>query len=67
MRASTKSEARRCDDCGEPSRVINVRERKLSVWRVHECLKCGARWDTYESKIDPEDLPASIRERAVNI
>jgi len=57
---NTDCDAKRCEVCGCTSRVINSRPRKRSYWRVLECLRCGHQWDTFESRMDPDDLPPKI-------
>jgi hypothetical protein len=35
----------------------------LAYWRVRECLRCGHQWDTFESKLDPDDIPPRMMAR----
>ena len=56
-------DVKRCEVCGCRSRVVDCRPRPLSYWRVLECLRCQHRWDSYESRIDPDDIPPSLMAR----
>lgn len=46
-----------CERCGGASSVITVRARGTTLWRNgwlvrrRECLKCGHRWNTWESSV----------------
>lgn len=45
-----------CRVCGGDSLVVNSRPRDNCRWRVRRCRVCRATWDTFESRIDPDDV-----------
>lgn len=59
----SKSQPETCDACGSDSLVIDSRPRLLSRCRIRKCRNCGARWETHEVRLDPEDLPPRLAER----
>jgi hypothetical protein len=56
-------DVKRCGACGCTSKVIAGKPRVLAYWRVRECLRCGHQWDTFESRLDPDDIPAAMLAR----
>lgn len=54
------SEPEVCRHCGGDSQVIDSRPRAFSRWRVRRCRNCQASWETFESRIDPEDIPPKL-------
>ena len=51
-----------CRECGADSYVINSRPMGSYRWRIRKCRnpQCGCQWDTYESLVNPDDLPRDV-------
>ena len=39
-----------CKECGGDSRIVDKRPAGEDVYRRRQCVKCGHRWTTYESR-----------------
>jgi transcriptional regulator NrdR family protein len=52
-----------CPLCHGDSEVIDSRKRTTHRWRMRRCLRCLERWETFESRIDPDDLPQKMADR----
>ncbi len=45
-----------CPACAGESKVMESRGLPAYRWRRRKCLACGAKWRTYESLINPDDV-----------
>jgi transcriptional regulator NrdR family protein len=54
-----------CIHCGADSLVIDSRPHPSHRRRVRRCINvvCRHEWTTYESLIDPDDIPPSLAAR----
>ncbi|HXG71316.1 MAG TPA: hypothetical protein VNJ04_11990 [Gemmatimonadaceae bacterium] len=53
-----------CPLChGDQCLVINSRPHPTKRIRRRQCLRCGQRWNTYESLIDPDEIPPAMLSR----
>jgi hypothetical protein len=52
---------RKCPFCDNRGIVIDSRETAITVRRTRECIKCKARWPTWETTISPETVLAVMR------
>jgi uncharacterized protein (DUF983 family) len=46
--------------CGGPGRFVKRRRGKGFLSRRHECVRCGHRWTSYQSLINPKKLRAAL-------
>ena len=55
----------RCPECGGDSAVVDSRARATHRWRMRRCLSvtCRHKWETFESLVNPDDLPRQMVER----
>lgn len=53
---------RDCPKCHKSIAVVRLdtRHRKGAIRRTHRCVTCKYQWKTYETIIDPLDLPPKL-------
>lgn len=54
-----------CPQCGSKRKALIVNSRPHPNKRVRrrQCPTCKHRWDSYESFVDPDELPPQMRDR----
>lgn len=51
---------KRCPLCGKPGRVLEARAVTGYVRRRRKCGSCKHRWNSYETIVNPHDLPKKL-------
>jgi transcriptional regulator NrdR family protein len=53
---------RDCPKCGKKVDVVRLdtRHRRGAIRRTHRCSTCKVKWRTYETIVDPLDLPPKL-------
>ena len=56
MRSIKLPDPEKCRICKTRGRVCDSRARPAFRWRRHLCPKCGFRWSTYQTVLNPRRL-----------
>lgn len=55
---------RDCPTCGNSARVrlLETRQVKGYIRRRRKCARCKAKWNSYETIVNPHDMPTKLVE-----